>query len=74
MKNNGKLKVIAELGKNTDQHALLIELPKTVINGLNIATDGTVGTQEFLELMKQHCTKDNGVDWMKLIYGQEGAA
>ena len=69
-----KLKIVAELGKGTEQHALLIELPKAVIDDLNIATDGTVGTAEFLEVIKQHCMDDSGsIDWMKVIYG-EGAA
>ena len=69
-----KLKIIAEFGKDTNERALLIELPKAVIDDLNIAMDGTVGTLEFLEVIKQHCMDDSGsIDWMKMIYG-EGAA
>jgi len=68
-----KLKIIAELGKGTEQHALLIELPQQAIEGLDIATDGTVGTSEFLEVIKQHCMDDSQIDWMSMIFG-EGAA
>jgi len=73
-----KLKIIAELGKDTENHALLIELPKAVIDDLNIATDGTVGTQEFLEVIKQHCMDaENGEgspNWMRMIFGEDQGA
>ena len=63
-----KLKIIAELGKDTDQHALLVELPKEAIDGLHIATDGTVGTGDFITMLKAHYI-DEPVDLMNLIYG-----
>jgi len=76
--SNKKLKIIAELGKGTEQHALLIELPPQAIDGLDIARDGTVGTKEFLEVIKQHCMDaedgEGSPNWMQVIFGEDQGA
>jgi len=64
-----KLKIIAELGKGTDQHALLIELPQQAIDGLDIAMDGTVGTQDFIKMLQGHYVGNEDINLMNLIYG-----
>ena len=73
-----KLKIIAEFGKDTNEYALLIELPKAVIDDLKIARDGTVGTQEFLEVIKQHCMdaedSEGSPNWMRMIFGEDQGA
>lgn len=51
--NLPKLKILCELGRE-EQRALLVEFPKEVIQGLDIAADGTVDTSSFLEVMMQY--------------------
>ena len=64
-----KLKIVAELGCENNK-SLLVELPKEVIEGLNIGTDGTVDTQIMLEIIKRYYVDavNDDIDWMNMIF------
>ena len=70
-----KLKIVAELG-NQSQRSLLIELPKDLIERLQIAMDGAIDTQNFISLLTEfnQKAKETKTDWMKMIFDPNAAA
>ena len=79
MDNTATIQVLAEYG-NSDQKALMLNLPKELTNGLVISQDGMVDTKALIEMLKtlykdEKASKEadeESVDVMKLIYGPAG--
>lgn len=46
------LKVLSELGQGDDK-ALLIELPKDLLDNIDVAQDGSVDTMQLLKLLRR---------------------
>ena len=76
MENTTTIQVLSEYG-NSDQKALMLNLPEDLTNGLVISQDGMVDTKALITMLKTLCKEEKAskeanekpVDVMKLIYG-----